>query len=91
MLHGVTLTCAQRACVALLCCCVYTLVKMQHALFSYYHIISHSYHNTPDVLHSLQVIAVGEQSATFGVPGVSEYCFFMKARHSHDVLLSILS
>jgi len=26
-----------------------------------------------------QVVAVGEQSATFGVPGVSDYCFFMKA------------
>ena len=28
----------------------------------------------------MQVIAVGEQSATFGVPGVSDYCFFMKVR-----------
>ena len=26
----------------------------------------------------LQVVAVGEQSATFGVPGVADYCFFMK-------------
>ena len=30
------------------------------------------------VPYDLLVVAVGEQPATFGVPGVSEHCYFMK-------------
>ena len=30
------------------------------------------------VPYDLLVLAVGEQPATFGVPGVSEHCHFMK-------------
>ncbi len=35
------------------------------------------------VAYDILVMAVGETTATFGVPGVSEHCFFMKARGLH--------
>ena len=31
-----------------------------------------------EVPYDILVVAVGEEPATFGVPGVSDYCFFMK-------------
>ena len=33
-----------------------------------------------EVAYDILVMAVGETTATFGVPGVTEHCFFMKAR-----------
>ena len=31
------------------------------------------------VIYDIMVCAVGETTATFGVPGVMEHCYFMKA------------
>jgi len=39
---------------------------------------SDGYHPTFQVSFDVLVVAVGEQPATLGVPGVAEHCFFMK-------------
>lgn len=31
------------------------------------------------MIYDIMVCAVGETTATFGVPGVMEHCYFMKA------------
>ena len=35
------------------------------------------------VIYDIMVCAVGEQTATFGVPGVMEHCYFMKVCSHH--------
>lgn len=39
------------------------------------------------VVYDIMVCAVGETTATFGVPGVMEHCYFMKASFltPHDI------
>lgn len=32
-----------------------------------------------ELVYDTLVMAIGEQPATFGVPGVQEHCFYMKA------------
>jgi hypothetical protein len=34
----------------------------------------------PQIQYDIAVVAVGEQPATFNVPGVRENCYFMKVR-----------
>ena len=48
------------------------------------------------VIYDIMVCAVGETTATFGVPGVMEHCYFMKAgpqakplNGSHMLLLPV--
>ena len=36
----------------------------------------------PQIQYDVAVVAVGEQPATFNVPGVRENCYFMKVRES---------
>ena len=41
------------------------------------------------VIYDIMVCAVGETTATFGVPGVMEHCYFMKAgAHANNIPLS---
>ncbi len=35
------------------------------------------------VIYDIMVCAVGEMTATFGVPGVMEHCYFMKVGLDH--------
>ncbi len=40
------------------------------------------------VIYDIMVCAVGETTATFGVPGVMEHCYFMKASFSMPITFS---
>lgn len=41
--------------------------------------IADGFRPTFEVPYDLLIVAVGEQPATFGVPGVEEHCYFLKA------------